>query len=96
MRLPITLPLAAKFSPTAAAAAPHRGAKESAALLDLFAKVNANVRVKYYRIAGTFVNDKHGRQRRSKRDADRRGRLGVRVSGICSLYFAKLRFSEML
>ena len=90
MRLPITLPLAAKFSPTAAAAAPHRGAKESAALLDLFAKVNANVRVKYYRIAGTFVNDKHGRQRRSKRDADRRGRLGVRVSGISSLYFAKL------
>lgn len=68
---------------------PHRGAKESAALLDLFAKVNAKVRVKYYKIAGTFVNDKHGRQRRSKRDADRRGRLGVRISGICSLYFAK-------
>ena len=88
MRLPITLPLAAKFSPTAAAAAPHRGAKESAALLDLFAKVN--VRVTYYKIAGTFVNDKHGRQRRSKRDADRRGRLGVRISGISSLYFAKL------
>lgn len=90
MRLPITLPLAAKFSPTAAAAAPHRGAKESAALLDLFAKVNANVRVKYYKIAGTLVNDNHGRQRRGKRDADRRGRLGVRISGICSLYFAKL------
>ena len=49
MRLPITLPLAAKFSPTAAAAAPHRGAKESAALLDLFAKVNAKVHVKYYK-----------------------------------------------
>lgn len=90
MRLPITLPLAAKFSPTAAAATPpHRGAKESAALLDLFAKVNAKVRVKYYKIAGTFVNDNHGRQRRSKRDADRRGRLGVRAASIYPLYFAK-------
>lgn len=88
MRLPITLPLAAKFSPPTPRQPPHRGAKESAALLDLFAKVN--VRVKYYKIAGTFVNDKHGRQRRSKRDADRRGRLGVRISGIYSLYFAKL------
>ena len=69
---------------------PHRGAKESAALLDLFAKVNAKVRVKYYKIAGTFVNDNHGRQRRSKRDADRRGRLGVRAASIYPLYFAKL------
>lgn len=89
MRLPITLPLAAKFSPPTPRQPPHRGAKESAALLDLFAKVNAKVRVKYYKIAGTFVNDKHGRQRRTKRDADRRGRLGVRIAGICPLYFAK-------
>lgn len=90
MRLPITLPLAAKFSPTAAAAAPSQRGKRIRSTFRLFAKINAKVRVKYYKIAGTFVNDKHGRQRRTKRDADRRGRLGVRISGICSLYFAKL------